>query len=164
VADAIDALYNDLINTEALQGKIREKATSLGKSPAGEARGLGERPQVIPYVGANRVEFRPGAKDEPCVGLWCDVHVRPRQQKVDVVRTGTRGVVGIGTLEFDVSTAHGVEALVTPGGGGELPLQAGADPCDIEHPRHVEDRAEAGRGPSTRDPRRWPARQRSRYR
>jgi soluble lytic murein transglycosylase-like protein len=34
MADAIDALYNDLVNTEALQGKIREKATSLGVDPA----------------------------------------------------------------------------------------------------------------------------------
>jgi hypothetical protein len=33
VADAIDALYNDLLNTEALQGQIRAKATSLGVDP-----------------------------------------------------------------------------------------------------------------------------------
>jgi len=34
MADAIDALYQDLINTEQIQGKIREKATSLGVDPA----------------------------------------------------------------------------------------------------------------------------------
>jgi Transglycosylase SLT domain len=34
VADAIDLLLNDLANTEALQGKIRDKATSLGVDPA----------------------------------------------------------------------------------------------------------------------------------
>jgi hypothetical protein len=33
MADAIDALYQDLINTEQIQGKIREKATSLGVDP-----------------------------------------------------------------------------------------------------------------------------------
>jgi Transglycosylase SLT domain len=34
VADAIDLLYQDLVNTEALQAKIRDKATSLGVDPA----------------------------------------------------------------------------------------------------------------------------------
>ena len=112
-----------------------------------EARGLGERPQVIPHIGTNRVEFSPGAKDEPRIGLRFDVHIRPRQQKMHVVRAGTRGVVEIGALEFDVGTAHGVDALVTPCGSGQLPLQPCADPGYVENPRRVEHGAEqvAGR-------------------
>ena len=75
------------------------------------------------------------------------VHVRPRQQKVHVVRAGTRGVVEIGALQFDVRIAHSVDALVAPRGAGQLPLQPCADPCHVENPRRVEHSAEhvAGR-------------------
>jgi hypothetical protein len=51
------------------------------KITAGKARGLGERPQVIPHVGTNRVEFSPGAKDEPRIGRRCYVYVRRASRK-----------------------------------------------------------------------------------
>jgi hypothetical protein len=75
------------------------------KITAGKARDLDERPQVIPRIGTYRIEFNAGPEGELRVGRRFDVHGRPRQQKVHVVRTGTRGVVEVGTLEFNVRTA-----------------------------------------------------------